>query len=109
MANYGLLLGEVGSDLFIYFNNINLTFVPRNTTNFGVVIASEIAYLGGECLDSLPPWPGGTTAPVTAFLGGTYMVRFERTNVGQPTTVHLAAFTVEDYSGGVVTYTWVSL
>jgi hypothetical protein len=108
-AYYGLLLDEPGTNLYIWFNNINLTFAPRQYDSGATVVESEIVYLGGTCLDSLPGWPGGTTAPVTALLGGTYMVRFERTYLGQPTTVHYGAFTVDAYSGGVVTYTWLSL
>lgn len=109
LANYSLLLGESGSGFYIYFNNINLTFFPRQENSGFTVFSSQISYLGGTCLDSLPAWSGGTTAPVTAFLGGTYMVRMERTYLGQPTVVQLAAFTVDAYSGGVVTYTWVTL
>ncbi|MGE0229073.1 MAG: hypothetical protein AB7U23_11260 [Dehalococcoidia bacterium] len=109
-SNYTLLLDEPGSSLYIYFNNINLTFVPRQTNGSGFTqVSSEIVQLGDICLDEVSGWPGGTTAPVTAFLGATYMVRFERTPVGQSTTVHLAAFTVDAYSDGVVTYTWVGL
>ena len=105
----------------IHFNNMNLTvqgktsttddILPSVTSACEIRFHGEIADLGPVCLGSVGAWPGGTSVPVTVFVGHTYLVQFSATCMpGVPPVVDsYVAFTVEAYSNGVLTYTWVEV
>jgi hypothetical protein len=89
-----------GGSRRVYFSNIDLTV--RGESGLIGAPDSEIVDLGPTCLDSVGGWPGGTGLRLTVFIGHTYLVQFSG---GQS----YVAFTVEAYSGGVLTFTFVDV
>jgi hypothetical protein len=101
-----------GDQRWIRFNNMNLTFYGEVYSPIGNRITSETVNMGDACLESLTTWPGGTALSQTVFVGSTYLVQFvneSRMHDPEPTVTTYVAFTVEAYSNGVLTFTWINL
>jgi hypothetical protein len=105
----GIIMG-FGDSRFIRFNNMNLTVYGGQHNQTPDVIRSEIADMGTVCLESITTWPGGTAIPQTVFVGETYLIQFvtesQLQNPPPPVTTYIG-FTVDAYSNGVLTFTWV--
>jgi hypothetical protein len=125
-SSVGSSVGQIRIDMHfnhgheVHFDNTNRTVYGGGMSKVGVSplttgcesrYVGEIVDLGPVCLDSVGGWPGGTTVPLTVFVGHTYMVQVlgfcMPGEPGFPSAYY--AFTVEGYSGGVLTYTWIEL
>ena len=104
----GIMMG-FGDARWVRFNNTNLTVYGGTYNQFPDEITAEIADMGNVCLESLTTWPGGTTLPLTVFVGHTYLIQFvtqsQLQNPPPPVTTYIG-FTVDAYSNGVLTFTW---
>jgi hypothetical protein len=101
-----------GDQRWVRFNNMSLTFYGEIYSPIGQRITGEIAYMGTLCPESITTWPGGTMLPQTVFVGHTYLVQFvneSEMHPPDPTVTTYIAFTVDAYSNGVLTFTWVEL
>jgi hypothetical protein len=105
---------DFGDSRAIFFNNVNLTVRGGYRLVGSSEVTSEIADMATVCLESITTWPGGTDLPQPVFLGHTYLVRFV-TQPGQPIgqpvpppTTSFVGFTVDAYSNGVLTFTWIA-
>jgi hypothetical protein len=92
---------------------MNLTFYGEISTPVTERITGQIANMGATCLESLTTWPGGTALPQTVFVGYTYLVQFVHESQliprpPNPTFTTYIGFTVDAYSNGVLTFTWVA-
>jgi hypothetical protein len=99
-----------GDSRSIRFNNTNLTFYGGSQNQIPNVIHSEIADMGVICPESVTWWPGGTALPQTVFVGHTYQIQFvteSQLHNGPPPVTTYVGFTVDAYSNGVLTYTWI--